>query len=130
MVTLHEQPGVLLVDDNPQVLQALGMLFETMGWSASKNCPSEQALLQLSERDFDLAIIDLRMPDINGIELCRLIRSQNKENAPIIFLLSGYLDPQSQAEAESLGIQAILHKPIGLAEMKNVLKKFSLPCGG
>lgn len=128
MTALAPRPDVLLVDDDPQVLLALAMLFDVMGWNAAKTRRSEEALALLRDRDFALVIVDLRMPEINGIELCGQIRSQNKPKAPLVFLLSGYIDKKSQAEAESSGAAAILTKPMGLAEMRTVLKKFGLPC--
>jgi len=121
MTTLLGRPDAILVDDNPQVLLALGMLLDVMGWNTSKTGHSE-------ERDFEVAIIDLRMPDINGLELCRLIHGLKKKKPPVVFLHSGYVDAKYQAEVESLGIRAILQKPIGLSEMKDIFKKFGLPC--
>ena len=128
MTTLLGRPDAILVDDNPQVLLALGMLLDVMGWNTSKTGHSEEALIQLKERDFEVAIIDLRMPDINGLELCRLIHGLKKKKPPVVFLHSGYVDAKYQAEVESLGIRAILQKPIGLSEMKDIFKKFGLPC--
>ena len=126
---MRERPNALLVDDNPQVLMTLGLLFQAMGWNTSKAEHSEQAMPLLLEQNFDLAILDLKMPDVSGIELCRMIRSKNKLNPSVIFILSGHVTPQARAEAESAGVQAILNKPIGLNEMKAVLEKFGLPCG-
>jgi|HubBroStandDraft_1064217.scaffolds.fasta_scaffold99623_2 DNA-binding response OmpR family regulator len=122
------RPSALLVDDNPQVLQSLALLLEVMGWDTAKINRSEQALALLQERDFELAIVDLKMPHVNGIELCRQIHSQTKKKAPMVFILSGYVDQKSHADALDSGARAILHKPIGLDEMKDLFKTNGLPC--
>jgi len=67
------------------------------------------------------------MPDISGVELSRRIHSQSKK-APMIFMLSGYVDSQSHADALDSGVRAILHKPIGLDEMRDLFKANGLPC--
>ena len=128
MAALPEQPSALLVDDNPAALRALAMLLEMLGWDTAKTGNSDEALAWLKERDFDLAIIDLNMPVMNGIELCRLISRQTREKTPIIFILSGYVDAKTHAEALISGARVVLHKPMGLDDIRGVLQKFGLPC--
>ncbi len=128
MIATSERPSVLLVDDNPMVLRAMTLLLGSVGWKTFEAGHAEQALEQLKWRDYDLAIVDLRMPDTDGIELCRLILLHNQVKKPVIFIHSGYIDAPSRERAMETGIQGILDKPIGRDELIDTLKKFNLPC--
>ncbi|MCE0484624.1 MAG: response regulator [Methylacidiphilales bacterium] len=103
------------------------MLFSVMGWETIEAPKSKNALTFMLERHFDLAVVDLRMPELNGLELCIQVRKQLGEKAPIIFLLTGYIDHKTQTEVENSGAQTVLLKPIGLKEMQEALKKAGLP---
>ncbi len=117
---------VLLVDDNPHVLKSLGMIFKALGWESAQAEDAEQALLQLEQQRFDLAILDLRMPGMDGISLCKIIRSNHKHKDTVIFIHSGYVDNHMQAEAEKSGANAVLYKPMGLDEIKSHLIRVGL----
>ena len=116
----------LLVDDNLLVLKSLGMIFDVLGWSSVQVEDSEQALRQLEKQQFDLVILDLRMPETDGISLCRTIRENVRYKDIIIFIHSGYMNDQTLAEAERAGANAVLHKPMGLNEIRSQLKSVGL----
>jgi CheY-like chemotaxis protein len=95
-------PVALLVDDSETVRRSMTMLLESVGWSAVGAENAEGALRWLQEREFALAIIDLRMPGTGGLDLCRLIRAAKLARPPLLFILSGYIDGPSRADAETL----------------------------
>lgn len=125
----QELPSALLVDDNPLVLKSLGMIFDALNWKTAQVHDSEQAMKQLDEQHFDLAVLDLRMPEDNGISLCKRIRKNPKHRDLVIFIHSGYVDNLAQMEAKSSGANAVLHKPVGMDEIRLHLKNFGLPNG-
>ncbi len=122
------RPSVLLVDDNPMMRRSMTLLLDSLGWSSTEASNSEQALEQLKWRDYDLAILDLRMPGINGIELCRLIHLQSLKKVPVVFILSGYINHKDRVEALEAGAREILDKPLSRDELIRILQKNSLPC--
>ena len=66
--------NVLIVDDDPSILQALGRIIEGEGHDVFAVPGGVEALEVLGERGIDLAVVDLNMPDMNGIALMRWMR--------------------------------------------------------
>jgi len=122
-----ERSSVLVVDDNEAVSLALTLLLGSIGWDAEEASSASQALAKLKEHRYKLAFIDIRMPDIDGIELCRLIHEQAGDDAPTVIILSGYIDAPHHAAALTAGARAILEKPIGRTELIDFFEKQGFP---
>ena len=81
---------ILLVDNNVRGLTARKMILAEHGYDSFTASSGEEAWQILQEREFDIVVTDLRMGDMDGIELIRRIRSREK---PVgIILLSGFID--------------------------------------
>ena len=74
--------NVLIVDDDPNIRQALGCVIEREGHDVVSVPGGVEALEVLGERSFDLAIVDLNMPDMNGIALMRWMRKAYSRPVP------------------------------------------------
>ncbi|MBN2655995.1 MAG: response regulator [Spirochaetales bacterium] len=81
----------------------------------------EEAWNMFSRGSYDLVLTDIRMPRMNGIELCRKIKSANSR-IPVIFL-SGYSDKEYLFSAISLQVLQYIEKPIDYGEMETVLRQ-------
>ena len=111
---------ILLVDDEPEVLNAISRVLRR-DYDFSKANSAHEALSILEHTDVDIILSDIRMPNLDGIELLRII----KRNKPAIarVLLSGYSDmDQSQKAIEDNVASIILTKPWDNFELKNILK--------
>ena len=75
---------ILVVEDEPSILDNILYSLETEGFDPQGCGTGERALALLDEESFDLAILDIGLPDTNGLDLCRSIREQG--NLPVIFL--------------------------------------------
>ena len=85
-------------------------------------------LEQLQKHHYDLAIIDINMPGTNGIELCRSICANADSPAPLVIILSGYVDLAYRQEALAAGAKAVLEKPLGRDGFIEAFKQLGLPC--
>jgi two-component system catabolic regulation response regulator CreB len=81
---LNKQTKVLIVEDEPAIADTLQYALETEGIVPVLAPTGHEALAQIDADGIDLIILDIGLPDINGIELCKLIRQ--KSAVPIIFL--------------------------------------------
>ena len=76
------QPGILLVDDDARNLFALESLLQSEAYTISTAHNGNEALLALMNREFAVIILDVAMPEVNGIDLARLIK---QHRPPSIF---------------------------------------------
>jgi CheY-like chemotaxis protein len=125
---MSDLPCVLLADDDPAVQVSLAMAFSALGWETVAARSAEETLAKLKERRYDLIIFDLRMPDMNGLDLIRLIQAENPNRSPVRFVFSGYVTKADRTALLAEGIQAILQKPLQLRQLAEALKEHNLPC--
>jgi two-component system KDP operon response regulator KdpE len=105
---------VLVIDDEPPIRKLLRMGLGTQGYEIL-DAPNGKAGLALLDRNPDLIILDLGLPDIEGLELLRLIRSRNERVA--IVVLSSRGDEAGKVEALDLGADDFVTKPFGMDEL-------------
>lgn len=102
---------VLLVDDEEDACVVLGDVLECHGCEVRTVCDPAEAVSVGSAEVFDLVILDIRMPGMDGIEVLRRIRSRGHRE---IVMLTGYIDDDLSAEARREGAADVLHKPVDL----------------
>jgi len=117
--------NILLVDDDPFILEGIGEDLESNGYHVTRAESGEIALALLESIDFDLVITDLVMDSTNGIQVLQKIKSLNPEVQVII--LTGFGDIESAIEALRNQADDFLLKPCESQEMmfrvKNCLEK-------
>ncbi len=105
---------VLVVDDEPPIRKLLRMGLSAEGYQVI-DAPSGQAALDLIPQKPDLIILDLGLPDIQGLELLRSMRERN-EGVPIV-VLSSRGDESAKVQALDLGADDYVTKPFGMNEL-------------
>lgn len=82
-----ETKTVLVVDDEPDIVELVSYNLKKEGFSVDTATDGESALLKLRKNSYSLAVLDLMLPGIHGMELCRILRNDPKtKNLPIIML--------------------------------------------
>jgi two-component system KDP operon response regulator KdpE len=105
---------VLVVDDEPPIRKLLRLGLSTQGYDIL-DAPSGKAALELIAQKPDLVILDLGLPDIEGLELLRQIR-QRHEGVPIV-VLSSRGEEAAKVQALDLGADDYVTKPFGMDEL-------------
>jgi two-component system KDP operon response regulator KdpE len=105
---------VLLVDDEPPIRKLLRMGLSTQGYEIL-DASNGKMSLELLEQKPDLVILDLGLPDMQGLELLRMMRSRN-EAVPIV-VLSSRGDEVGKVQALDLGADDYITKPFGMDEL-------------
>ena len=121
IVELLENSGwgakIMIVDDDPQVLQGLEIALQPWGFQLTTLDDPKRCWDLLSTTNPDLLVLDLEMPEFNGIELCQVLRSDRRwQKLPILFL-SAHQDQQSQTQAFAIGADDYICKPVKGAEL-------------
>jgi two-component system KDP operon response regulator KdpE len=105
---------VLVVDDEPPIRKLLRMGLGTQGYEILE-APNGKTALELAAGKPDMIILDLGLPDFQGLELLRMLRSQN-ERVPIV-VLSSRGDEAAKVQALDLGADDYVTKPFGMDEL-------------
>ena len=105
---------ILVVDDEPPIRKLLRMGLSTQGYEILE-APNGKTALELLSQKPDLVILDLGLPDIQGLELLRTMRARS-ESVPIV-VLSSRGDEAGKVEALDLGADDYVTKPFGMDEL-------------
>lgn len=111
---MSERSRVLVCDDEPQILRALGVILREAGFDVLPAAGGEQALALAAARVPDAAIVDLLLPNIDGVEVCRRLRDWS---AMPIIVLSAVGDEDAKVAALAAGADDYVTKPFGPREL-------------
>lgn len=118
---------ILVVDDNAEIREVIRILLASEGYLIDEAKDGQEALIKVSETNYDLLILDVMMPNMNGYQACVEIRKQS--NAPILFLSA-----KSQEGDKTLGFSSggddYLVKPFSynelLARVKALTRRYQV----
>jgi two-component system KDP operon response regulator KdpE len=121
-----KKPVVLVVDDEPQILRVMRASLPIRGYEVLTASSGKEALDQLGKQVPDLVILDLAMPEMSGLEVCRRVREFS--TVPII-ILSAKGTESDKVAALDLGADDYVTKPFGMDELlaraRAVLRRLS-----
>ena len=115
-------PGarILVVDDSEEVREVLRELLSRHGYTVV-TCPDgESGLVELESQTFDLAMLDLGLPGISGLEVA--YRVKRRWPATQVALMTGYGDRMGSEDAQSKGVDFVLAKPFSLDQLRSVVE--------
>ncbi len=118
---LQKDVNILLVDDDHSLRNMLSFVLGKEGYQVEEAQSGLDALKKLKSRKYDLVISDIRMPDLNGIELLKKIKTHDPE-LPVI-MITAYAATNDAIEAMKLGAEDYVTKPFNLDELKIVINK-------
>ena len=104
-----EKPSILVVDDNPELSELVSALLEESGMATRRVSSGQQALHALEEAYFDLVLSDVKMPEMDGLELLERMRADYRE-IPVV-LLTGFGTVEMAVAAMRAGAASFVVKP-------------------
>ena len=113
MEKLHGR--VLLVDDEELFLKMLSERLEVRGLQVTSVTSGEDALARVEEQNFDVIVVDLAMPGIDGLDTLKLLKKQDPDLE--IIMLTGHGTVHNGITAMKLGAEDFLEKPVDIGEL-------------
>src|SRR5438132_9338109 len=110
---------VLHVDDEPDIRLLIAASLRDFGYVVATAGTNAEALELTKQFRFDLCILDVRLPDGSGIELCQEIH-EVQPNVPVLYY-SAYASDEEQEEALSVCGDAYLKKPVSVSKLKETI---------
>src|SRR5205823_6213565 len=109
-------PNLLVVDDDPTVRQQLERLYTQSGYSVVAISSAEEGISRFAEEDIDLAITDIKLPGMDGVQFISYIH-ENFPDVPVI-AITGYSDIQTAVNLLKLGASDLVVKPFDLGAVQ------------
>ena len=110
---------ILVIDDEELITKTLLKLLSKEGYEATVVRSGKEAMEKVKEIDFDLIISDVRMPEMDGVETIKKIRSylkKNNKSLPPEVLITGYADKEKYEEAIALKVADYIYKPFDIKD--------------
>jgi DNA-binding NtrC family response regulator len=112
---------ILILDDEPIVGQRLKAALEKEGHRAEAFVDPIEAVARLEQKTFDIVVTDIRMDDMDGIEILELIRKKNDRTK--VIMITGYATLEVARESLTKGAFDFIAKPFKLREMRQAIDK-------
>ncbi|MDH5298377.1 MAG: response regulator [Desulfobulbaceae bacterium] len=112
---------LLVVDDEPIVGKRLQQIFGKMGFTVETYTNGTEALAAMAALPFDIVVTDLKMDEIDGMEV--LNRAKELNPAVKVIIITGYAEPETAEEAYAKGVFDFIAKPFRLDELKQVITR-------
>jgi PAS domain S-box-containing protein len=116
---------ILLAEDNDLNLQLMNLMLAQLGYDFEVAKNGKEAVTLASKQVFDLILMDVQMPVLNGLESTKLIRKMPRNNSIYIIGLSANVFDEDQKKAIESGMNDYLTKPIRLVELAEKLKDYA-----
>ena len=111
---------ILVVDDHELIRKTLKKAFDDEGYRVSLAQNGSECLKAVQSSEFDLILLDMRLPDMNGLEILQKLKETNPDIAVIV--MTAYGDLESSQRAMTLGAFDFLHKPVKARAITSIVK--------
>jgi adenylate cyclase len=123
---MKDKPVILAVDDKPKNIELVEAFLTPQGYEIVTAATGEEALEKLSCNQIDLILLDVKMPGMNGYEVCRKVKRDSRNTFLPIVMLTALDNKEAKIEGLEAGADDFLNKPFQriefLARVKNLLK--------
>jgi len=116
-----KKTSILVVDDHPAIRSTMLDILEEEGFSAEQAVNGKEALSKCLENEYDFVLMDVQMPELNGIQVLAKIRDSKQTKSKFIFF-SAYSVPELEEQAVALGSYAFLRKPIQVEKIIDLIR--------
>ena len=121
---MPEIKNALVVDDNQLNSRLVAMFLKRLGWQSQVADSGDAALAALASGSFDLVLLDLRMPNRSGEQVCRTIRNELGMTSLPIVAYTAHSMPEERERILAVGFDGLLIKPISFHDVKEVCDDF------
>ncbi len=118
---MSEKSKILVVDDEDALRTALNDELTSKGYNVSTASDGEEAISGLQKETFDLVVLDINMPRMNGFEVLKFVKEKYPETK--VVMLTGITDLKNAIESKKLGAEDFVAKPYDLVNLLTTIKR-------
>ena len=116
-----DRPRILVVDDDQAIRATVQAILEDEGYTVDVATTGKEAVTKTEEEIYNVALLDIRLPDMEGVELLRLMKDQIPKIRKI--MITGYPSIQNAVEAVNKNADAYLIKPVDVEVLLKTVKE-------
>ncbi len=118
---MEKQKNILVVDDDKSILRIITRILQKQGYNTCTAETGREAEEAISNQSYDLALIDVKLPDTDGVDLLQKMQATRPNMMKII--LTGFASVDNGVKALNAGADAYLVKPVEPTELLKILKE-------
>src|SRR6185503_18193608 len=115
------QPRILVVDDEPHVVQIFQDLLAQRGYEVTSSSNGDDAIVKVTTGRFDLVLTDINLPGVDGLEVVRAAKAADKDT--VVILITGYASTTTAIDALRQGAYDYITKPFDLWETNKAIER-------
>ena len=116
-------PQILLVDDEPNIVMSLEFLMRKNGYGVGIARNGSEALAAIRDVPYDLVLLDVMMPDVDGYQVCRQIRESPDRAATKVIFLSAKSQPADVQKGYAAGADLYIPKPFSTRQLMEKVRE-------
>jgi two-component system nitrogen regulation response regulator NtrX len=113
---------ILIVDDEAEIRESLGEILKEDGYAVTSTASAAEAMVLLQDASYDVLLLDIWLPDRDGLEVLTEIRSLEVDSLPEVIIISGHGTIETAVRATKLGAFDFLEKPLSIDRTLILLK--------
>ena len=118
---MAEKNSILVVDDEDALRTVLSSELESEGYVVATAADGDDAISVLQGKSFDLVLLDIKMPRVDGFEVLRFIKERYP--ATKVIMLTGFADLKNAIESKKLGAEDFVSKPYDLVDLLTTIER-------
>ncbi len=119
---------LLLIDDNPGMLETLSDILTSYGLEVDTAATSQEAINQFKSHSYNVAVVDIILPGINGVELIRRLKPEYPDTDFLV--ITAYTDSDLALQARDEQAVGILYKPVDPDQLVSMVRNLVAKSGG
>ena len=118
---MAEKRRILVVDDEDALRTVLSAELNSEGYDVGTAADGMEAVAELQKNKFDLVLLDIKMPNMNGFEVLKVIKE--KHQGTKVIMLTGFADLKNAIESKKLGAEDFVSKPYDLVDLLTTIDR-------
>ncbi|VVB64892.1 Methyl sulfide methyltransferase-associated sensor [uncultured archaeon] len=115
---------ILVAEDNPSNQRVLVEMLKILGYRADAVADGREVIQALERQDYDLVLMDIKMPEMDGITATQVIRKTRPEDGPKIIAITAFALEGDREKCLEAGMDDYIAKPVKIAELADILRKY------